>query len=149
MRTPWDRLRQAISFELLGLLIATPLGAWVFDASPTDFGVLVIIGASMATGWNYLFNWLFDHALLRWQGHVRKSVPQRVIHAIAFEAGLTVGFLPVTAWWLGIGLWDALLVDIAFSAFYLVYAFVFTWAYDTLFPVPTPTAATATEDAAA
>lgn len=141
MRTPLDRLRQAISFEILGFLLVTPLGSWALGTGLAEVGVLVIIGATMATTWNYVFNLIFDRALMRWQGHARKTVPQRFAHAILFEVGLTVGFLPATAWWLQIGLWEALLVDIAFSAFYLVYTFLFTWAYDLIFPIPAPLSA--------
>ena len=43
-------------------------------------------------------------------------------------------FLPIIAWWMGIGLLEALIVDVAFVVFYLIYAFVFTWCYDTIFP---------------
>lgn len=135
MRTTFDRIRQAVSFELIGLLIAAPVGAWLFEFGTSDFGVLVFLGATLATGWNYVYNLVFDHALKRLRGRASKTLPLRVVHALGFEAGLMLGFLPVTAWWLGVGLLEALTIDLAFSAFYLVYAFVFTWGYETLYPV--------------
>lgn len=30
-------------------------------------------------------------------------------------------------------------MDVSFALFYLVYAFVFNWAYDWIFPIPHPT----------
>ncbi|EAR51310.1 hypothetical protein OG2516_17815 [Oceanicola granulosus HTCC2516] len=138
MRTTSDRIRQALSFEIIGLLIVTPLFAWLFQHSLGEIGVLALIGASVATGWNYLFNLGFDHALLRLRGDVRKSVPLRVAHAVLFEATLLVLLLPIFAWWLGITLWAALLMDLAFAGFYMGYTFVFTWAYDSLFPPQRP-----------
>ena len=42
--------------------------------------------------------------------------------------------LPIFAWWLNVSLTTALVMDMSFAAFYMVYAFVFTWGYDTLFP---------------
>lgn len=135
MRTTFDRIRQAVSFEALGLLIATPLFAWVFKHPLDEIGVLALLGATAATTWNYLFNLGFDHLLRRTLGTVQKSVPIRVAHAILFEATLLILLLPLFAWWLGITLVEALVMDLSFAAFYAIYAFVFTWAYDALFPV--------------
>lgn len=93
-----------------------------------------MVGATIATLWNYAFNLGFDLALKHFTGSTRKSLGIRFLHAISFELGLMLIFLPVIAWWMGIGLLEALIVDVAFVVFYLVYAFVFTWCYDTLFP---------------
>lgn len=43
--------------------------------------------------------------------------------------------MPFIAVYLGISLWQALMMDISFAAFYMAYAFVFNWAYDRLFPL--------------
>ena len=134
MRSPKDRIRQAIAFELIGLLLFVPLSSLFFRFQTSEIGVLGLFGATLATGWNYLYNLAFDLGLQRLTGSTRKSLGHRVIHALGFELGLTVVFLPVVAWWLEIGLMEALVMDLAFVVFYLVYAFVFTWCYDTLFP---------------
>ncbi|MFU8883570.1 MAG: chlorhexidine efflux transporter [Rhodobacterales bacterium] len=42
------------------------------------------------------------------------------------------------ALYLGVGLWAALIMDLAFAGFYLVYAFVFNRLYDLIFPIPRP-----------
>ena len=59
-----------------------------------------------------------------------------MLHALVFEAGLLMVLLPFIAWYLGISLWDAFVLDIALAAFYLVYSYVFNLIYDTLFPLP-------------
>ncbi|MHA6344233.1 PACE efflux transporter [Roseivivax sp. CAU 1761] len=134
MRSTADRIRQAVSFELIGILIVTPLFAWAFAHPAGEMGVLVVLGATAATVWNYLFNLGFDH-LLHWRrGDVRKTLPLRIAHAVLFEATLLVLLLPLFAWWLDVSLISALIMEISFAGFYLVYAFVFTWAYDTVFP---------------
>jgi hypothetical protein len=46
MRNTADRIRQAISFEVLGLLIVTPLFAWMFDRSLGEMGGLTVLGAT-------------------------------------------------------------------------------------------------------
>lgn len=138
MRTTWDRIRQAVSFELIGLLVITPLASWIFGVGMGNVGILAVIAATVATVWNYLYNLGFDH-LLRWRrGHTRKTLVLRGVHAIGFEGGLLATLLPLTAWWLGISLLDAFIMDVFFAAFYIVYAFVFTWVYDTIFPAPDP-----------
>ncbi|WP_417521895.1 PACE efflux transporter [Marinobacter sp.] len=134
MRTTGDRIRQAVSFEVIGLLISVPLAAFAFGYSLEKTGVLGLIGATLATVWNYIFNLGFDHALKRFTGSTRKSIKLRFLHALSFELGLLMAFLPIIAWWMEIGLLEALLVDVSFAVFYLVYAFVFTWCYDTIFP---------------
>lgn len=134
MRSTADRIRQAISFEIIGFLIVTPLFAWAFDHPMGDMGVLVALGATAATTWNYAFNLAFDHVLNWRRGDVRKTLPLRVVHAVLFEATLLVLLLPVFAWWLDVSLVAALLMELSFAAFYMGYAFVFTWVYDIMSP---------------
>lgn len=136
MRTTTDRIRQAILFEIVGLLLITPLGAWTFGHPMNDIGVIAVGGATIATVWNYLFNLGFDHALRRLNGDTCKSIGARIIHALLFELGLLAVLMPFIAWYLGVGLLEAFLMDVSFALFYVGYAFLFTWFYDRMFPAP-------------
>jgi uncharacterized membrane protein len=136
MRTARDRIRHAISFEIIGLALITPLGAWAFHMPMHDIGVLGIVGATIATLWNYIYNFGFDHFMQRMRGSTRKTSLIRLLHAVMFEVGLLFVLLPLFAWYLGISLWQAFLMDVSFALFYMGYAFVFNWAYDRLFPLP-------------
>ncbi|MPR10076.1 PACE efflux transporter [Microvirga tunisiensis] len=136
MRTARDRIRHAISFEIIGLALITPLGAWAFHMPMHDIGVMGIVGATVATRWNYIYNFSFDHIMQQMRGSTRKTTPIRVLHAVMFEAGLRFVLLPLFAWHLGISLWQALLMDVSFALFYMGCAFVFNWAYDRLLPLP-------------
>lgn len=136
MRTTKDRIRHALSFEIIALFLVIPLGAWIFGRPLDDIGIVAVVSATIATGWNYLYNLMFDHALLRITGHVGKSIVVRIFHAVLFEAGLLLVLLPFIAWYLSMSLLEAFLMDISFALFYLVYAFAFNWAYDLIFPVP-------------
>tara|TARA_R100000789_G_scaffold28193_3_gene31564 strand:+ start:948 stop:1388 length:441 start_codon:yes stop_codon:yes gene_type:complete len=136
MRSAFDRLRHAISFEVIALILVIPAGAILFDVPLHDFGVVGIVSATLATLWNLGYNVLFDLALQRLTGTTLKSRIVRVLHALVFEAGLLMVLLPFIAWYLGISLWDAFVLDIALAAFYLVYSYVFNLIYDTLFPLP-------------
>lgn len=138
MRTRNDRIRHAISFEIIGLIIVAPLGAWVFGKPIEVLGVVVVGSATIATLWNYAFNVMFDRAMLRWRGSVQKTLVLRVIHAAAFEIGLLLVLMPFIAWYLQISWFEAFVMDVSFALFYFVYAFVFNWAYDVVFPVPVP-----------
>lgn len=136
MRSTRDRIRHAISFELIALFIVTPLGALAFSKPLFDIGVIAIGGATIATGWNYLYNLGFDHLMQHMTGSTRKTPAIRVIHAVLFELGLLIALLPFVAWYMDISLWEALVMDVAFALFYVVYAFTFNWAYDRIFPLP-------------
>lgn len=136
MRSPLDRLRHALSFEIIGLALLTPLGAFLFGVPIKDMGVVALVGATLATVWNYLYNWGFDHVLQRLTGTTLKTFRIRLVHAALFEAGLLAALLPFIAWYMGLGLWAAFVMDLGFAGFYLVYAFAFNWAYDRLFPLP-------------
>ncbi|WP_354684983.1 PACE efflux transporter [Cupriavidus necator] len=149
MRNTRDRIRHAIGFEAIGLLIFAPLASWVFGYGLHQMGLLGAVASLIAAGWNYLYNLLFDKAMLRITGQVRKSVLVRVLHAILFELGLLVVFLPSVAWYLDISLLDALIMDIAVAGFYMVYALVYNWLYDIVFPVPSPKAAPSRADGTA
>lgn len=136
MRSPRDRVRHALLFEIIGLVLITPIGMLAFHLPPLEMGVVAVGSAVIAMVWNYVYNLGFDHAMQRLTGGTRKSVPVRVGHAIGFELGLLLLMMPLIAWYLGIGLIDALLMDVAIAGFYVAYAFVFNWTYDRVFPLP-------------
>ena len=136
MRTIADRIRHALSFEIIGLILMIPLGALLFSMPAEDIGVVGVVSATIATAWNYLYNLIFDHAMQRSRGTTQKTTGIRVVHALLFEAGLLVALLPFVAWYLDISLWEALVMDVAFAVFYVFYAFAFNWAYDRIFPLP-------------
>ncbi|KXG86542.1 PACE efflux transporter [Agrobacterium bohemicum] len=136
MRSIKDRVRHAISFEIIGLLLIIPLGAIAFEIPVTDIGIVGIVSATAATIWNYLYNLGFDKTMQRWRGTTQKTMLARVAHAVIFELGLLVVLMPFIAWYLNVSLIHALVMDVSFALFYVVYAFVFNWCYDRLFPLP-------------
>ncbi|MGV0817103.1 PACE efflux transporter [Martelella sp. FLE1502] len=136
MRSPLDRLRHALSFEVIGLLLVVPLGAFVFGMPMHDIGVVGVVSATLAALWNMVYNYIFDHIMQRLFATTEKAFPSRVVHAVLFETGLLIVLMPFIAWYLGISLWQALVMDISFALFYMVYALAFNWAYDMVFPLP-------------
>ncbi len=136
MRSTADRIRHALLFEGLGLAIVVPVGGWIFSLPVQDMGVVAVVSATLATLWTYLYNLVFDKIMQARVGHTRKGLGLRVIHSVLFEFGLLLILAPFIAWYLGITLIAAFWMDIAFALFYLVYAFVYNWIYDIVFPVP-------------
>ncbi len=136
MRSVSDRIRHAISFEIIGLLLVTPLGALAFHMPLHDIGIVGLVSATIATAWNFLYNYIFDLVRQRLAGTTEKTPLVRVYHAVLFEVGLLAALMPFIAWYLGVSLWQAFVMDVSFALFYMLYAYVFNWAYDRLFPLP-------------
>lgn len=139
IRNGKDRLRYTISFELLLLAFMVPVGALVFERSHLDIGYLAVFLSVKAMLLNLLYNWLFDRWDVR-NGRIptQRSWWGRTLHAMGFEATLTLTSLPVVMWWLKLNIWQALLTDLVMVTIVLVYTMLFTWCYDKMFPVPQP-----------
>jgi uncharacterized membrane protein len=132
-RSTPDRLRMAIGFEVIGLLLLIPIGSFVLNKPASELGWLAVLMSLIATWWNYQFNQLFDRYYLAPRGRTYKTQPERIYHAVGFECGLLIAILPLTAWYLNISLWNALLLDLGFMLFYLVYGYFYHWLYDLVF----------------
>jgi uncharacterized membrane protein len=137
MRTTKDRVRHTILFEIFGIALCTPLASMLLGKSLISLVSMSIMISIIAMIINYLFNYWFDKTLIRLNKplHVR-PVKLRILHATLFEVTLLVVTVPLVAWWLDMSLLAAFFTDIGFSFFFLIYAFVYNWAYDTIFPIP-------------
>ncbi len=65
-----------------------------------------------------------------------RSLKRRIAHALGFEGGLGAILIPVMAWWFGISLWEATVMEAGMLAFFLVYTYGFNWAFDRIFGLP-------------
>ena len=132
---PWRRVIYVTLYELIAIAVVTLALAWFTDEGWASSGGLAVGSSAIAVAWNLVFNGLFE----RWERRqpVRgRSAARRVAHAIGFEGGLLLWLVPFFAWWLGVSLWQALLMDVGLLVFFLVYTFVFTWVFDRLFGLP-------------
>lgn len=123
-----ERIFQAVGFELLAILICTPLLAWLMKKPMLEMGAVTVLIAMLALGWNVVFNRYFDRVLARM--NVAHNAWVRVVHALLFEGGLIVMGVPLIAWWLSVSLWQAFLLDIGVLLFFLPYTYVYHWGYD-------------------
>lgn len=132
------RMVHALGYELIALLICAPVLAWLFDVSAGHAGMLTLMLSLMAMAWNIAFNSIFARVVhrLRWL----RGVAARLVHALLFEAGLILVAVPTVAWWLGVSMIDALLLDFGFLLFFLPYTFAYNWAFDRWMVEPRPSA---------
>ena len=122
-------------YEAFAIVAATLGLAGMSGNGMQDAGIVAVATSAIAIVWNLVFNTLFE----RWEARqtVRgRSVARRVAHAIGFEGGLTVFFVPLMAWWFGTTWLHALWMDLGLLLFFLVYTFVFSWVFDRVFGLP-------------
>lgn len=129
------RVLQAILYEIFAIAFVTPVLSTLFNEPPGSTLGLAFVLASIALGWNYVFNTIFE----RWEARqlVRgRSFARRLAHGIGFEGGLVVILVPVMAFWLNTSALNAFLANLGLLAFFFAYAIVFTWAFDRVFGLP-------------
>lgn len=122
-------------YELIAIVIASTGLAAGAGASLERAGAVAVASSVIAVLWNLVYNISFE----RWEASqsVRgRSVRRRMAHAIGFELGFLVMLVPLFAWWFGIGLQRALVLEIGLALFFLVYTFAFNWAFDKTFGLP-------------
>ncbi|WP_211461485.1 multidrug/biocide efflux PACE transporter [Collimonas silvisoli] len=125
-----ERATHALIFEVVAVGLTAPVLAWVMKVPMAHAGLLTLMISLVAMTWNMIFNSLFE----RMERHLRlvRTMFMRVVHAIAFEAGLVAIVVPLVAWWLEMSLLDALILDIGLLLFFLPYTFAFNLVYDKL-----------------
>ena len=137
MRGFRDRVKHTILFELVLLGICTPVLALIFNKSMGHTGMLSIALSGTAMVCNGLYNYAFDRALLSLGRPLYpRSFQLRCFHSVLFEICLMVMTLPMIMWWMSLSFPQALAIDLSFAFFVPVYALVFNWVYDLVFPVP-------------
>ena len=122
-------------YELIAIVIASTGLAAGAGASLERAGAIAVASSVIAVVWNLVYNTLFE----RWEARqsVRgRSVRRRMAHAIGFELGFLVVLVPLFAWWFGIGLQHALVLEIGLALFFLAYTFAFNWTFDKTFGLP-------------
>ena len=129
-------------YEGIAILVASVGLAAMSGAGAGKSTALAVAASAVAIVWNLVFNTLFE----AWESRqaVRgRSVWRRIAHAIGFEGGLVFFLVPTFAWWLGVSLWTAFVMDLGLVVFFLVYTFVFNWAFDAIFGLPASAAGAA------
>ncbi|MBQ4858597.1 PACE efflux transporter [Pseudoalteromonas sp. MMG007] len=123
-----ERVFQAVLFEVLAVSLSI-LGLALFTehAIGALSGTMIIV-ATIAMCWNFIFNWFFDQVATG--AKEKRSLLFRVFHVILFQGGLLIFTIPVMAFILSVNFWQAFIMDIGVTFFITLYAFTFNLVYD-------------------
>ncbi|AGT10038.1 PACE efflux transporter [Paracoccus aminophilus] len=129
------RLVYVVIFEITAITLSTFLLMWLSGSGASQSLPLAIAVSAIAVSWNYLYNTLFE-AWERRRRIAARTVKIRTLHALGFEAGLLVATVPLYMVWYSVGVLAAIQMELALIAFFLVYTYLFTWGFDTVFALP-------------
>ena len=122
-------------YEGLAIVLSSLALRLLAAHSLTQSTLIAAATSALAITWNLIYNSLFE----AWEARrAAKGRPLwlRALHAVGFEVGLVVALIPLFAWGLGISLLKAWMLQMGMVAFFLVYSFLFTLAFDRLFGLP-------------
>ncbi|HAT4984250.1 TPA: PACE efflux transporter [Serratia marcescens] len=129
------KLVYVTAYEIIGMTISALGLALLSGHAPTSTGPLAVVITTIAVSWNFIYNYLFEWWESRQVSRTR-TLKRRILHAVGFQLTLVVYLIPLIAWWMGITLWQALLLDMALIVIIPCYTFLFNWAFDKLFGLP-------------
>ncbi|HDU7915929.1 TPA: PACE efflux transporter [Serratia marcescens] len=129
------KLVYVTAYEIIGMAISALGLALLSGHAPSSTGPLAVVITTIAVSWNFIYNYLFEWWESR-QASRTRTLKRRILHAVGFQLTLVVYLIPLIAWWMGITLWQALLLDMALIAIIPCYTFLFNWAFDKLFGLP-------------
>ncbi len=116
-------------------IVAASLMFMAIGQSAGHSGGMAVAASTLAIIWNVTFNTLFE----KWEATQPvkgRSIGRRIAHALGFEGGLAVMLIPLMAWWFGVGLWEATVMEAGLLLFFLCYTYVFNWSFDRVFGLP-------------
>ncbi|MET3058781.1 PACE efflux transporter [Serratia sp. CY54717] len=129
------KLVYVTAYEIIGMAISALGLALLSGHAPISTGPLAVVITTIAVSWNFIYNYLFEWWESRQVSRTR-TLKRRILHAVGFQLTLVVYLIPLIAWWMGITLWQALLLDMALIVIIPCYTFLFNWAFDKLFGLP-------------
>ncbi|HEJ9124325.1 TPA: PACE efflux transporter [Serratia marcescens] len=129
------KLVYVTAYEIIGMAISALGLALLSGHAPSSTGLLAVVITTIAVSWNFIYNSLFEWWESR-QASRTRTLKRRILHAVGFQLTLVVYLIPLIAWWMGITLWQALLLDMALIVIIPCYTFLFNWAFDKLFGLP-------------
>lgn len=129
------RIGFVVGYEALSVLFTVVVLSALLGHSGGESTFLAILLSTVATGWNYIWNTIFE-AIERRFGVKGRGAGARAVHAVGYEGGVLVFTIPLVAFMLGIGLLEAVMIEGGLLVFFLVFTVVYTWAFDRVFGLP-------------
>lgn len=140
LRSPRERLFQAVLYEAIGLAILTPAYGLAMGLPLGNSFITMALISGLVILWSSVYNGAFDRLMLRRTGRLahQKTTAIRILHAALYEVSITSFAVPIIAFMSGKGWWVALAADIGFTAVYFAYTYLFYLTYDRLRPLRAP-----------
>lgn len=137
LRSRRERLIQTLWLEALGLLLVSPLFAWIAGTSAVHSVAVLLVLSAAVMAWSALYNTAFDHVEARFTGRVASDRPHglRAVHAVGHELSAAFVTWPLIVGLTSLGWLQALAADLALTLAYAVYGYLFHWVFDRLRPV--------------
>ncbi|WP_417606842.1 PACE efflux transporter [Oceanimonas baumannii] len=129
------RVTYVLFYEAITLAIISTAFYLFSDKDASHSSMLGVVTVILAIIWNTAYNTVFEW----WESKLAKrgrDVIRRVIHAVGFEIGFVAITLPLFAWWLDLSLWDAFMLDIGLTLFFMFFTFFYNWTFDRIFGLP-------------
>lgn len=124
------RIIHALSYEITLLFVIAITLSYFFHLPLEVTGILGVVMALTSVIWNMFFNHFFEK--FEKKKNLKRTVAVRIVHAIGFEGGLMLATIPMIAYALNMGIWQAIVLDFSLTMGILVYTFIFQWFYDLL-----------------
>ncbi|QFU21774.1 PACE efflux transporter [Shewanella sp. YLB-09] len=125
-----ERIFHAVLFEVLAVSLSIMGLAMFTDYDVTALSGTMIVVATIAMIWNFIYNWIFDQFFTGEK--TQRTLSLRIFHVVLFELGLLIATVPVMAYLLNVSIWEAFVMDIGVTIFITIYAFTFNWVYDSV-----------------
>ncbi len=148
IRSARERIIQTLWFEVIGVLLITPLVAVALGESASNSMGLLVMLSLTAMAMAALFNTLFDWFEAKHSQRVASQRPNslRILHALMLELFIVTATLPLLKFTLELSWLEAMAGNVALTIIYSLYAYVFHLYYDRLRPVPLDTPMNWSED---
>ena len=137
LRSPRERVVQALAYEGIAIAVFAPAYALFFDRDAAGSIALFVALSAAIFLWSPLHNFAFDLAELRLCGRCASARPQRwrIVHALSLEISAVILTTPIIMSMGNHGFVDALSLDIVLTVAAVGYAYLFHLAYDRFRPV--------------
>ena len=129
------KLVYVVGYELIGVVVSAACLAIMGGSHASVTGPLAVVISTTAATWNVLYNTLFE-AWERTRADKGRSMLRRVLHAAGFQLSLVCMLIPLISWWMDVSLLKAASMEAVLLIFFPIYTFVYTWAFDRIFGLP-------------
>lgn len=124
-----------VGYESLSVLFTVVVLSGLLGHGGGNSTVTAILLSTVATGWNYIWNTVFE-AIERRRGVSGRGALARAIHAVGYEGGVLVFTIPLVAFMLQVGLLEAVMIESGLLVFFLIFTVTYTWVFDKVFGLP-------------